>query len=113
MVHLGTLWYSWIYWSWTTFDGNIDILSQIGLMVFHGFPSKEAQEWYITQGMCQEFQETALGSSKCVTRRKEGNISIFPLKMAQETIQCVMAMSQEAQETCYRAQESLLRYKLM
>ena len=33
--------------------------------------------------------------------------------MAQETIQCVMAMSQEAQETCYRAQESLLRYKLM
>ena len=76
MVHLGTLWYSWIYWSWTTFDGNIDILSQIGLMVFHGFPSKEAQEWYITQGMCQEFQETALGSSKCVTRHKEGNINI-------------------------------------
>ena len=57
-------------------DGNIDILSQIGLMVFHGFPSKEAQEWYITQGMCQEFQETALGSSKCVTRHKEGNINI-------------------------------------
>ena len=76
MVHLGTLWYSWIYWSWTTFDGNIDILSQIGLMVFHVFPSKEAQEWYITQGMCQEFQETALGSSKCVTRHKEGNINI-------------------------------------
>ena len=33
MVDLGTLWYSWVYWSWTPFDGNIDILSQIGLMV--------------------------------------------------------------------------------
>ena len=29
MVDLGTLWYSWVYWSWTPFDGNIDILKGI------------------------------------------------------------------------------------
>ena len=76
------IWYIWVLYGTHGYIGlrlllmEIDILSQIGLMVFHGFPSKEAQEWYITQGMCQEFQETALGSSKCVTRHKEGNINI-------------------------------------
>ena len=40
-------------------------------------------------------------------------ITTFPLKMAQENSQCAQAMSQEAQETCHRVQESLLRYKLM
>ena len=39
-------------------------------------------------------------------------MSIFPPKMAQETIQYGQEISQDGQETCHRVQESSLEHKL-
>ena len=39
-------------------------------------------------------------------------MSIFPPKMAQETIQYGQEMSQDGQELCHRVQESSLEHKL-
>ena len=42
-----------------------------------------------------------------------GKISIFSSKMVQETIQYGQEMSQDAQETCHKVQESSMEYKSM
>ena len=85
-----------------------------------------------TQETCQEIQEVLEVQQSCqgnqetfdyIQRRPPliqkiyekvfAKTSIFSSKMAQETIQFDQEMSQDAQETYHRVQESSLGYKLM